>query len=75
MIQELCVCNFSIPGVKSLPPHDHNQARLAENLTYLNPDNIQVQQIVKKHYPLRDSVKVHVDWRKVARAISTGAAR
>ena len=67
MIQEACICNFGIPGVTSLPPHDHNQERCAEDMLRLNPDNARVGRIVAEHYPLRDAVHIWVDWKAVAR--------
>ena len=67
MVITACHCNGGIPGVESLPAHDHNSERMAADLMRLNPGNPRVVTTVER-MPLRDSVRIWVDWKAVARA-------
>ncbi len=66
MIQEACHCNFGIPGVDRLPSHDHNAERMAVDMQRMNPDNPKVAEVVAG-MTLRDSVRIWVDWKAIAR--------
>lgn len=66
MIQFACNCNWGIPGVERLPPHDHNAERTAADLIAMNPDNPRVEAVIAG-MTLRDGVHIWVDWKAMAR--------
>jgi hypothetical protein len=61
-----CECDFDIPGVDRLPPHDHNQAQLFNDMVLLNPDRLERIVDIAQQWPLRDAVHIWVDWKAVA---------
>lgn len=74
MMEVACTCNWGIPGVETLPPHDHNQERLVADLLRLNSARPDIEELVAAHYPLRDGVHIWVDWRRVARVLMKSPA-
>lgn len=59
-----CRCNWGIPGVEALPDHVHLDTG-AEDLLRLNKGSQRTIDVVARHYP--PEIRVHVDWKAVAR--------
>ncbi len=67
MVLEPCYCNFGIPGVETLPAHNHMPAASAMRL--LNADRPGIDEVIALHFPLAGEIVMWVDWKAVARAL------
>lgn len=79
MVIELCRCGWEIPGVESLPPHQHFDRTLVTTNYVREPFWIPTHNVAinsdRLHFLERwVGITVSIDWQRVARELMTEQA-